>query len=102
MQKELYNKFASKMYAVCLRYADNSDDAKDLLQEGFIKIYKNLNRFRSEAHLKDGFAGYLLIQLSSIIVVNSIFLLLVRGKMQHLQMAPSPHFKDLMKKTLLN
>jgi RNA polymerase sigma factor (sigma-70 family) len=48
MQKELYNRFAPKMYAVCLRYADNSDDAKDLLQEGFIKIYKNLAKFRAE------------------------------------------------------
>ena len=48
MQKELYNRFASRMYAVCLRYADNTEDAKDLLQDGFIKIYKNLNRFRAE------------------------------------------------------
>ncbi|MEO6915887.1 MAG: sigma-70 family RNA polymerase sigma factor [Chitinophagaceae bacterium] len=48
MQKELYNRFASKMYAVCLRYSDNTDDAQDLLQEGFIKIYKNLSRFRAE------------------------------------------------------
>src|SRR5215831_6313935 len=36
------------MYAVCLRYAGNPDDARDLLQEGFIKIYKNLHRFRAE------------------------------------------------------
>lgn len=48
MQEELYNRFAGKMYAVCLRYANNPDDARDLLQEGFIKIYRNLHRFRSE------------------------------------------------------
>jgi len=48
MQEELYNKFASKMYAVCLRYANNAEDAQDLLQEGFIKIYRNLHRFRAE------------------------------------------------------
>ncbi len=48
MQEELYNRFAPKMYAVCLRYANNSDDAQDLLQEGFIKVYKNLHRFRAE------------------------------------------------------
>lgn len=48
MQEELYNRFASKMYAVCLRYANNADDAQDLLQEGFIKVYKNLHRFRAE------------------------------------------------------
>lgn len=48
MQEELYNKFAPKMYAVCLRYSNNTDDAQDLLQEGFIKIFKNLDRFRAE------------------------------------------------------
>jgi RNA polymerase sigma-70 factor (ECF subfamily) len=36
------------MYAVCLRYSNNADDAQDLLQEGFIKIFKNLDRFRAE------------------------------------------------------
>ncbi len=48
MQEELYNRFAPKMYAVCLRYSNNPDDAQDLLQEGFIKIFKNLDRFRAE------------------------------------------------------
>ncbi|MBC7848998.1 MAG: sigma-70 family RNA polymerase sigma factor [Chitinophagaceae bacterium] len=48
MQEELYLRFASKMYAVCFRYANNADDAQDLLQEGFIKVYKNLHRFRAE------------------------------------------------------
>ncbi len=36
------------MYGVCLRYAGNTEDANDLLQEGFIKVYKNLAKFRSE------------------------------------------------------
>ena len=48
MQEELYSRFAPKMYAVCLRYANNADDAQDLLQEGFIKVYRNLHRFRAE------------------------------------------------------
>ncbi len=48
MQEELYKRFSPKMYAVCLRYAGNADDAQDILQDGFIKIYKNLARFRSE------------------------------------------------------
>ena len=48
MQEELYKRFSPKMYAVCLRYAGNGDDAQDILQDGFIKIYKNLARFRSE------------------------------------------------------
>ncbi len=48
MQELLYKKFSSKMYGVCLRYSGNVDDANDLLQEGFIKIFKNLHKFRGE------------------------------------------------------
>jgi RNA polymerase sigma factor (sigma-70 family) len=48
MQEELYRRFSPKMYAVCLRYSNNAEDAQDLLQEGFIKIYRNLHRFRAE------------------------------------------------------
>jgi len=48
MQEELYTRFAPKMYAVCLRYAGNAEEAEDILQEGFIKIFKKLASFRSE------------------------------------------------------
>ena len=48
MQEELYTRFAPKMYAVCLRYAGSAEEAEDILQEGFIKIFKKLGSFRSE------------------------------------------------------
>lgn len=48
MQEELYRRFSPKMYAVCLRYAGKSDEAEDILQEGFIKIFKKLSTFRGE------------------------------------------------------
>ncbi|MEO8405744.1 MAG: RNA polymerase sigma factor [Chitinophagaceae bacterium] len=48
MQEELYRRFSPRMYAVCLRYAGNSEEAQDILQEGFIKIFKKLDTFRSE------------------------------------------------------
>ena len=48
MQQELYNRFASKMYGVCLRYASNSEEAEDILQEGFIKIFNKINSYRGE------------------------------------------------------
>jgi RNA polymerase sigma factor (sigma-70 family) len=48
MQELLYQRFSPKMYAVCLRYSNSADDARDLLQEGFIKVFKNLEKFRSE------------------------------------------------------
>jgi RNA polymerase sigma factor (sigma-70 family) len=48
MQEELYNRFSPRMYAVCLRYASNAEEAQDILQEGFIKIFKKLDTFRGE------------------------------------------------------
>ncbi|CAN5257165.1 sigma-70 family RNA polymerase sigma factor [soil metagenome] len=48
MQQQLYNRFSGKMYGVCLRYCNNNDDAQDLLQEGFIKIFKNLDKYRGD------------------------------------------------------
>ncbi len=47
-QEILYQRFSAKMYGVCLRYSGNIEDANDLLQEGFIKVFKNLEKFRSE------------------------------------------------------
>jgi RNA polymerase sigma factor (sigma-70 family) len=48
MQEELYNRFSPRMYAVCLRYAGNGEEAQDILQDGFIKVYKKLDSFRGE------------------------------------------------------
>jgi len=48
MQRELYNRFAPKMYAVCLRYASNAEEAEDILQEGFIKVFNKIGSFRRE------------------------------------------------------
>lgn len=48
MQEQLYKQFAPKMYSVCLRYCNNADDARDVLQEGFVKIFRNLVNFRGE------------------------------------------------------
>jgi RNA polymerase sigma factor (sigma-70 family) len=45
-QRDLYERFAGKMYAVCLRYARTSADAADILQEGFLKVYSKLGQFQ--------------------------------------------------------
>jgi len=46
-QKLLYQKFAGKMLAVCFRYCKNRDEAEDILQEGFIKVFKNIGKFQN-------------------------------------------------------
>jgi RNA polymerase sigma-70 factor (ECF subfamily) len=47
-QQMLYNMFSAKMFAVCLRYANEYNSAQDLLQEGFVKVFKNIEKFRGE------------------------------------------------------
>ncbi len=44
----LYNLLSPKMFAVCLRYAADYNAAQDLLQEGFIKVFRNIEKFRGE------------------------------------------------------
>ncbi len=44
----IYQELSPKMYGVCLRYASDKDEAKDILQESFIKIYHQLKSFRDE------------------------------------------------------
>jgi RNA polymerase sigma-70 factor (ECF subfamily) len=44
-QMALFDKYAPMLRGVCLRYAKNTADADDLLQEGFIKILQNIGNF---------------------------------------------------------
>jgi RNA polymerase sigma factor (sigma-70 family) len=46
MQRMLYEKFSPKMYALCIRYAGNTDDAQDILQDGFVKVYSNIGKYK--------------------------------------------------------
>ncbi|HUR67381.1 MAG TPA: sigma-70 family RNA polymerase sigma factor [Chitinophagaceae bacterium] len=48
MQEELYRRFSPRMYAVCLRYAGKAEEAEDILQEGFIKVFKKMDSFRGD------------------------------------------------------
>ncbi len=45
-QKKLYELFHGKMMAVCLRYTNNYEEARDVLTEGFMKVFKNLHRYK--------------------------------------------------------
>ena len=45
-QRVLYEEHYGKMMGVCLRYANNSDDALDILHEGFIKVFKHIAKYQ--------------------------------------------------------
>ena len=47
-QKELFDRYASRMLGVCHRYARNSSDAEDILQDAFIKVFGKLKQFKFE------------------------------------------------------
>jgi RNA polymerase sigma factor (sigma-70 family) len=44
-QKELYEMFKTRMFGICLRYAGNYDDAQDIMQDGFVKIFEKIDQF---------------------------------------------------------
>ncbi len=47
-QKQLFDRYSGKMLAVCMRYARHRMEAEDLLQDGFIKVFTNLNQYKWE------------------------------------------------------
>lgn len=51
-QKLLYEKYARKMFGVCLRYASDKSMAEDFMQEGFIRIFMKLGSFKSQGSLE--------------------------------------------------
>lgn len=44
-QKTLYNKLGPKMMGVCLRYMTNAEEAQDVLQDGFVKVFDKLGAY---------------------------------------------------------
>ncbi len=51
-QKALYDLYCKKMMVVCLRYSKSTPEAEDILQEGFVKVFSGLERFRQDAKLE--------------------------------------------------
>ncbi|HEV2831283.1 MAG TPA: sigma-70 family RNA polymerase sigma factor [Hanamia sp.] len=51
-QEALYNRFSPRMLGVCYRYARNREDAEDMLQEGFMKVYAQIHQFRNAGALE--------------------------------------------------
>ncbi|MBI1782109.1 MAG: sigma-70 family RNA polymerase sigma factor [Sphingobacteriales bacterium] len=47
-QQELYQRYSPKMLAVCYRFAKNREDAEDMLQEGFIRVFSQMYQFRAQ------------------------------------------------------
>jgi RNA polymerase sigma-70 factor (ECF subfamily) len=51
-QEALYNRFSPRMLGVCYRYARNREDAEDMLQEGFMKVYSQIHQYKGAGALE--------------------------------------------------
>jgi RNA polymerase sigma factor (sigma-70 family) len=51
MMKVLYDTYSGRMMSLCLRYAGSRDEAKDILQDGFIKVFEKLSQFSGQGAL---------------------------------------------------
>ncbi|MDP4290628.1 MAG: sigma-70 family RNA polymerase sigma factor [Bacteroidota bacterium] len=51
-QHKLYECFAGKMLGVCLRYSANREEARDMLHDGFIKVFTKLNTYTGSGPLE--------------------------------------------------
>ena len=63
-QERLFNRYSGVMFGICLRYADDYDEASDLMQEGFIKVFTKLGSFGG----KGSFEGW----IKRIIINNAL------------------------------
>ncbi len=75
--RRIYEIHSGTMYSICLRYMNNEDEAKDALQEGFIKVFKNISKFK----FTGSFEGW----MKRIFVNSSIEL--IRKRKMHLDVS---------------
>lgn len=54
-QKALYDKYSKKLFGLCIRYCRNSEDAQDVFQEAFVKVYYQLDKY----DYKGSFEGWM-------------------------------------------
>jgi RNA polymerase sigma-70 factor (ECF subfamily) len=62
-QQNLYEKFGPKMYGHCLRYAGNVEEAQDVLQDGFIKVFEKISSLK-DANALEGWMSRIFINLA--------------------------------------
>ncbi|MEO9100835.1 MAG: sigma-70 family RNA polymerase sigma factor, partial [Ginsengibacter sp.] len=73
-QSRLYEQFAPKMFGVCMRYSRSREEAEDILQDGFVQVFKSLPSFK--------FAGSFEGWIRKIIVFSAIANYRAKSKMQ--------------------
>ena len=62
-QQAVYRKYYGKMKAVCMRYTRDADQASDVLQEGFLKVFMQIDRFTGVGSF-EGWIRRIMVNLS--------------------------------------
>lgn len=62
-QQQVYKMYYGKMKAVCLRYTKDADEALDVLQEGFIRVFQNLERYTGSGSF-EGWVRRIMVNLA--------------------------------------
>src|SRR5436853_142282 len=52
-QKALYERFSRRMFGVCLRYTPTREEAEDILQEGFVKVFQAIGMYKNFGPLEN-------------------------------------------------
>ncbi|MHA6281300.1 RNA polymerase sigma factor [Salinimicrobium sp. CAU 1759] len=81
-QEELYHLYAGRFFALCLKYSGSYEEAQDLLQDGFVKIFTGIHQFKN----KGSFEGWM-----TRIFINTA---ITRTKKQHLFLAITEDHPD--------
>ncbi|KAB2917982.1 MAG: RNA polymerase sigma factor [Bacteroidetes bacterium] len=85
-QKRLYEYFFGKMYAVCLRYVKQEDDALEVLNAGFFKVFKNIAQFKNQG----SFEGWV-----KRIVINTALDFIKEHKNYNQNIYPNTEYLDI-------
>ena len=75
-QQVLFNLYAGNFMTICLRYATNEMEAEDMMQEGFISIFKNIEQFKNNG----AFGGWM-----RRIIVNAALGIIRRNKINFME-----------------
>ena len=62
-QRYIYDELSGVLYSICLRYMGNEDDAKDVFQEGFVRLLDNLKSFRFDGSF-EGWAKRIMVNMA--------------------------------------
>jgi len=101
-QKQLFDLFSQKFFVLCLRYSANEDEAKDLLQEGFIKIFQNLGSYKEKGSFEGWMRKIMVNNALENIRRNSGFNFSSEPQDNAIDVAVMPDFSKLETKTILS